>query len=204
MNDEACPIFTIGHSNHSFEEFIALLQQHGITALADVRSAPFSRFNPQFNKTSLEQETKSYGIKYVFLGRELGARPKDSSLYENGQVQFERLKHTTLFMEGIERVIQGAKQYTIALMCAEKDPLQCHRFLLVARALERPDIRVAHILATSEIESHEATLARLHDAADTKQDDLFDLKEDLILSSQEKRIAYIDKKRTIDKEQGKA
>ena len=123
MSDEKQRVFTIGHSNHSLEVFIALLRHHEITALADVRSAPFSRFSPQFNKTSLEKETKSHSIKYVFLGREFGARPKDSSLYESGQVQFERLKDTTLFRRGVERVIQGAKKYTIALMCAEKDPL---------------------------------------------------------------------------------
>ena len=202
MNDEKQRVFTIGHSNHSLEVLIALLRHHEITALADVRSSPFSRFSPQFNKTSLEQETKSHSIKYVFLGRELGARPKDLSLYESGQVQFERLKDTTLFRKGVERVIQGAKQYTIALMCAEKDPLQCHRFLLVACELEELGMPVAHILATGEVELHEATLARLHGAVDTRQDDLFDPKEDLILSSQKKRIAYVDKKHATDKEQG--
>ena len=204
MNNRARRILTIGHSNHSIEALVALLQQNEITALADVRSAPFSRFNPQFNKTSLEQETELHGIKYVFLGRELGARPENSSLYENGQVQFERLKDTTLFREGIERVIQGAKQYNIALMCAEKDPLQCHRFLLVACELEELGMPVAHILATGEIETHEATLARLHDASDTRQNDLFDSKEDLILSLQKKRIAYVDKKHATGKEQGTA
>ena len=181
-----------------------MLRHHEITALADVRSAPFSRFNSQFNKTSLEQETKLHGIRYVFLGHELGARPKDSSLYENGQVQFERLKDTTLFKEGIERIIQGTKQYNVALMCAEKDPLQCHRFLLVACELEEIGMPVAHILATGEIELHEATLARLPGVADERQDDLFDLKEDLILSSQKKRIAYVHKKHATDKEQGAA
>ena len=202
MNNRAHRIFTIGHSNHSLEAFITLLQQHGITALADVRSAPFSRFNPQFNKTSLEQEIKLHGIRYVFLGRELGARPKDSSLYENGQVQFERLKDTTLFREGIERVIQGTKQYNVALMCAEKDPLQCHRFLLVACAFEKLDIPIAHILATGEIEPHEATLARLPGAADERQDDLFDSKKELALSSQEKRIAYVEENTQPIKKRG--
>lgn len=201
MNNDKLQIFTIGHSNHSLETFVTLLQQHGITALVDVRSDPFSRFNSQFNKKELEQEIKIHGIKYVFLGCELGARPKDSSCYENGQVQYERLKDTALFKEGIKRVIQGAKQHTISLMCSEKDPLQCHRFLLVARALVKLDISVAHILATGDLESHEITMERLPDPAGVAQDDLFDSKEDLILSSQEKRVAYVDKKQTFNKKQ---
>ena len=199
MNSKKPQIFTVGHSNHSFETFVELLQQHGITALADVRSDPFSRFNPQFNKRELEQAIKTHGIKYVFLGRELGARPEDSSFYENGQVQYERLKDTAPFKEGIERVIQGAKQHTIALMCSEKDPSQCHRFLLVARALVKLDIPVAHILDTGDLEPHEITMARLPDPAGAAQDDLFDSKEDLVLSSQEKRVAYVDKKQTPKK-----
>lgn len=194
MNNGNYQIFTIGHSNHSIEAFVALLQQHGITALVDVRSDPFSRFNPQFNKKELEQETKICGIKYVFLGRELGARPKDPSCYEGGQVQYRRLKDTASFKKGIERVIQGAKQYTIALMCAEKNPLQCHRFLLIACALVKLDIPVTHILATGNLEPHEITMARLPDPAESRQDDLFDSKEELILSSQEKRVAHINRK----------
>lgn len=201
MSIKKFQIFTVGHSNHSLEEFVALLRQHEITALADVRSTPFSRFSPQFNKSDLEQEIKTHGIKYVFLGHELGARPEDQSCYENGRVQYKRLKKTALFKEGIERVIQGSKQHTIALMCAEKDPLQCHRFLLVASALVKLDISVAHILATGDLESHEITMGRLLDSTGLAQDDLFDSKEDLILSSQEKRVAYVDKKRETNKKQ---
>ena len=194
MNSENPQIFTIGHSSHSLEMFVSLLRQHRITALVDVRSAPFSRFSPQFNKADLEQAIKAHEIKYMFLGRELGGRPKDPSCYESGQVQYERLKDTALFKEGIERVIRESRQQTIALMCSEKDPLRCHRFLLVARALVKLDIPVAHILATGDLEPHEITIARLPDSAGAKQDDLFDLKEDLIFSQQEKRVAHIDKK----------
>lgn len=204
MNNRQCKIFTIGHSNHSLEMFVTLLQKHGITVLVDVRSAPFSRFNPQFNKEELKQEIKKHGIKYVFLGRELGARPEDPSCYENGQVQYERLKDTVPFKEGIERVIQGAEQHTVALMCSEKDPLQCHRFLLIARALVKLDTSVSHILATGDLEPHEITIARLPDPAGAAQDDLFHSKEDLILSSQEKRVAYVDKKHASNKKQGVA
>lgn len=202
MKNKKYLIFTIGHSNHSLEEFVALLQQHEITALVDVRSSPFSRFSPQFNKINLEQEMRKHHIKYVFLGRELGARPEDSSCYgENGKVQFGRLKDSALFQEGIERVMRGAQQHIIALMCSEKDPLQCHRFLLVSRALIKHNVDVSHILATGNLEPHEKTIARLPDPAGAEQDDLFDSKEDLVSLLQEKRIAYIDKEKTPDKTQ---
>ena len=132
------------------------------------------------------------------MGHELGARPKNLACYKNGQVQYERLKDTAPFKEGIERVIQGTKQHTIALMCSEKDPLQCHRFLLVARVLVKLDISVAHILATGDLEPHEITISRLLDLAVVAQDDLFELKENLILSSQEKRVAYVDEKQALN------
>ena len=205
MNNKKYQIFTIGHSSHPLEAFVALLQQHGITALVDVRSAPFSRFNPQFNKRELEKEIRIHGIKYVFLGRELGGRPEDPSCYnERKQVEYGRLKNTTSFKVGIERVIQGSKQYTIALMCSEKDPSRCHRFLFVARALVKLDIPVAHILATGDLESHEITMARLLDSSGVAQDGLFASKEDLILSAQEKRVAYVDKNYASKKQQGVA
>ena len=201
MKNKEHPVFTIGHSNHSFEEFVALLQKHGVTALVDVRSSPFSRFASQFNKINLEREVKKYHIKYVFLGRELGARPEDSSCYENGKVQFSRLKDTALFREGIERVIRGTQQHTIALMCSEKDPLQCHRFLLVACALVEHDIDVSHILATGNLETHDKTIGRLPDPAGAAQDDLFNSKENLVSLLQEKRIAYVDKEKASNKMQ---
>ena len=201
MKNKKHLVFTIGHSNHSLEEFVVLLQQHEITALVDVRSSPFSRFSPQFNKMNLERDMREHQVKYVFLGRELGARPKDSSCYEDGKVQFDRLKGTALFRDGIERVIRGTRQHTIALMCSEKDPLQCHRFLLVSRALVEHDVEVAHILATGNLETHEKTIGRLPDPAGAAQDDLFDSKENLASLLQEKRIAFVDKEKASNKMQ---
>src|SRR5437870_5320444 len=104
MSDHNHPVLTIGHSTHSMDAFIALLRQHGVTALADVRSAPFSRFNPQFNKEALKHSLKAHGIKYVFLGRELGARSPDRACYENGRVQYARLARTESFHAGLDRV----------------------------------------------------------------------------------------------------
>src|SRR5262249_40063791 len=141
------PVFTIGHSTHSSEGFLALLRLHGVTAVGDVRSAPYSRFNPQFNRETLSESLRRADIKYVFLGEALGARSKDSSCYVNGRVQYRCLARTDLFKGGIERVARGAEEYAIALMCAEKEPLDCHRTLLVSRALVERGLVVRHILA---------------------------------------------------------
>jgi uncharacterized protein (DUF488 family) len=195
------PVLTIGHSTHSLEAFVALLRQHSVTALAAVRSAPYSRFNPQFNREALEQGLKAHGIKYVFLGRELGARSDDRSCYENGRVQYARLARTELFRSGVERVVRGANDYRVALMCAEKEPLECHRTLLVARALAELGIVVQHILADGRLESHEATMERLLDVVGLPHQDLLRSKEELIaegLVRQEQRVAYVDEKPAAD------
>lgn len=197
MSEQVGSVFTVGHSTHSFEAFVALLKQHGVTALADVRSAPFSRFNPQFNKDALESGLKAHGIKYVFLGRELGARSDDRSCYENGRVKYARLARTDLFHRGIERVLRGAHEHRIALMCAEKDPLECHRTLLVARALDEQGVTVDHILADGRLESHGDAMLRLLDVVGQHGDDFLSSKEELIalaLAKQEERIAYEDEK----------
>jgi uncharacterized protein (DUF488 family) len=197
MTESDGVVFTIGHSTHSIATFIGLLRQHGITALADVRSAPYSRFNPQFNKEMLADELKAHGIRYVFLGCELGARSNDPSCYENGRVRYARLARTELFRKGIERVRNGANEYRIALMCAEKDPLECHRTLLVARVLEEQGVPVMHILGDGRLESHDETMTRLLDVLRMPREDLFKSRADLIaeaLRRQEEKVAYVDEK----------
>lgn len=188
-------VFTIGHSNHTFETFMALLVRHGVTAVADVRSAPFSRFNPQFSRDALIRDLKCHAIRYVFLGRELGARSADPSCYENGRVQYSRLARTELFSRGVEQVIREARDARVALLCAEKDPLDCHRALLVARALDERGIEVRHILADGRIETHHDAMERLLDVTGTPHEDLFRSKEELVaeaIAKQEERIAYVD------------
>ena len=201
MSTAGHPVFTIGHSTHSLEAFLAILQKYRVMALADVRSAPYSRFSPQFNRKNLEDILKLNGIKYVFLGRELGARSDDPSCYENGRIRYERLSRTALFQSGIERVVRGAKDYRIALMCAEKEPLECHRTLLVAHTLVKLGITVKHILADSQLESHEVTMERLLDLVGLPHEDLFCSKDELIANAlirQERRVAYCDEKLAAD------
>lgn len=197
MSDSHLTIFTIGHSKHTLDEFAGLLKQHGVTALADVRSTPFSRFNPQFNKDALAHELKARGIKYVFLGRELGARSDDRSCYENGRVQYVRLARSELFWQGIERVRRGADEHRIALMCAEKEPLDCHRTLLVARALDEQGVEVMHILGDGRLESHRDAMERLLEVTGLPRDDLFRSRAELVaeaLKRQEDKVAYVDEK----------
>ncbi len=186
-------LYTVGHSNHSVEKFIGLLTAHGITAIADVRSKPFSRRHPQFNKERLAAALSRRGIAYVFLGKELGARSEDPACYENGKVQYGRLAATPAFKAGIERVLTGAEKFRVALMCAEKEPLDCHRTLLVSRALEKAGACIAHILADGSVEPQEKTMARLVDLVGLSKDDLF-RRADLIADAcrlREDKIAYV-------------
>ena len=197
MSERVSTVFTIGHSTHSMEAFVALLKLHYVTALADVRSTPFSRFNPQFNKDALKRSLRAQGTNYVFLGRELGARSNDPSCYENGRVQYRRLARTELFRRGIERVISGAQEHRIVLMCAEREPLECHRTLLVARALDEQQVAVTHILSDGRLESHGEAMDRLLDVAGLPHEDLFRSRQDLIaqaLVRQEDKVAYVDEK----------
>jgi uncharacterized protein (DUF488 family) len=189
-------LFTVGHSNHPFDYFADLLKTHGVSAIADVRSAPYSRFAPQFSQDPLRRSLGEAGIRYVFLGRELGARSTDPSCYEHGRVRYDRLARTDLFQDGLDRLIQGSEREIVAIMCTEKDPLDCHRTLLVAREAIGRDCAVDHILADGSLESHQDSLLRLLDKMGQRQADLFTATEERIdraLSEQEARIAYVDR-----------
>lgn len=189
-------VLTIGHSNHPRGRFIELLRQHSVSALADVRSSPSSRQNPQFNKDPLNQVLKESGIAYVFLGKELGGRPRDLSCYDHGRVQYARVAKMPLFREGLRRVIDGSTRYRIALLCAEKEPLVCHRTLLIARELERNGIEVGHIHANGTLEPHRDAMVRLLRMLGLlEQRDMFKTEDELIAHActiQEERVAYVD------------
>ena len=144
-------IFTVGHSNTDFAGLARLLHQHGITAVADVRSQPYSRFLPHFSQRALRVSLREAGIRYVFLGHELGARPDDPACYVDGKASYERIAATPLFQEGLERLRNGMRSARIALLCAEKDPLVCHRTILVCRHLRQPGLTIQHILADGSL-----------------------------------------------------
>lgn len=156
-------LYTIGHSSHSQDRLIELLQTHTVSAIADVRSSPFSKFVPQFNKGVLETILREADIEYVFLGRELGARRSEESCYVDDRVCYERAAQMPLFRTGLERLFQGMDQYEVALMCSEADPITCHRTILVSREVRRarPDTRILHILDDGDTETHEDAEERL-------------------------------------------
>ncbi|MDE0306581.1 MAG: DUF488 domain-containing protein [Albidovulum sp.] len=162
-------IFTIGHSNHTMDFFLRLLIGHRVTGLADVRSAPYSRFNPHFNREQLAAACKDSGIMYAYLGRELGGRSDDQRCYENGRIRYDRVARTQLFSDGLRRILQGAKKYNVALMCAEKEPLHCHRTLLIGHELDKLGIEIAHIVPEGRPEPHSKAMERLLAEFDRKE-----------------------------------
>ncbi len=186
-------LYTIGHSNHPIEGFLTLLRQHGVTALADVRSHPYSRHVPHFSHDELKASLKMAGIAYSFLGKELGARTPNRACYRQGKVQYELLAKEPLFLEGLERVHRGMQKYTIALICSEKDPLECHRAILVARHLYENGTHVAHILSNGSLLGHGDLEKRMLELHKLPERSLIDQKEELLQEAyllQGGRIAY--------------
>jgi uncharacterized protein (DUF488 family) len=196
-------IYTIGHSTHPIDEFIGLLKMHGITAVADVRSDPYSRYNPQFNRENLQPELKRHAIAYVFLGKELGPRSDDPACYEDGKVSYRRLARTTVFQEGLKRVRQGMGSYRIALMCSEKDPITCHRTILVCRHLLESGARILHILEDGSIEENDALIKRLMELLKLSDKDLFTTPEEMVQRAydiQGEKIAFVPRNHTASPE----
>ena len=174
-----------------------MLQLHDVTAVADVRSAPYSRFNPQFNREPFAEALGTEGIRYVYLGNALGGRSEDPVCYEDGRIRYDRVAATESFKSGLARVLHGAAEYRIALMCAEKEPLDCHRTLLVSRALDEQGVDVAHIHADGRLEPHGEAMDRLLDFLGLPREDLYRTREELIATAvarQSERIAYVDDK----------
>ena len=193
------PVFTVGHSNHTPEAFLQLLLRHGIDEVADVRSAPYSRYTPHFNHESLQRMLGDLGIAYTYLGGELGGRPTDRSCYDaDGRVQYDRVAETDLFDDGIRRVTRAADECRVALLCTEKEPLECHRTLLVARALADRGVAVAHILADGSLEGQADAMLRLVEIHKLPPGgDMFRSPDDVIAEAatrQARKFAYVGEK----------
>ncbi|MBL8191332.1 MAG: DUF488 domain-containing protein, partial [Acidobacteria bacterium] len=145
-------LFSIGHSNASIEKFLTLLKQHEITLLADVRSQPYSRYNPHFGREALKQAVMAESINYVFLGDRIGGKPADASLLlPNGKVDYDKLAATEVFQNGIGQLLELAETNKVSFMCAEADFRHCHRYWLITRTLVERGIEVQHILHTGEV-----------------------------------------------------
>ena len=155
------PLFTIGHSNHTAERLIELLRQHGITAVVDVRSSPYSKHVPHFDRELLGQALSEQGMDYVYAGGELGARPRSLQCYRDGRADFQCIRKAAAFAQGLSRLRELAGKQRVAVLCAEKDPLDCHRMILVCRALRTAGLQIRHIHADGRAESHEDAERRL-------------------------------------------
>ena len=161
----AFDLFTIGHSNIPADRLIALLRGAGVDAIADVRSIPASRFCPWFSAKNLAPLLAGANLDYAFFGNALGGRPHDPSLYCDGVADYEAMAQRPGFRADLDRLLAMARERRLCLMCSERDPLDCHRCLLVARALAARGVSIAHSLHNGEVESHTATERRLVKAA---------------------------------------
>jgi len=153
-NEQSNILYTIGHSNHKIEDFIGLLKKHRINCIADVRSTPYSQYNTQFNRELLTIDLRNANIEYIYFGDQLGARPDNANCYNENRVNFEYLAKTEQFHVGLDRLVNTSSKYIVALMCAEKDPIECHRFILVCRNLKNIGLHIKHILSDGNIEDN--------------------------------------------------
>jgi uncharacterized protein (DUF488 family) len=202
-SDPVNTLFTIGHSNHETIVLLHLLRTHAVQAVADVRSHPYSSRFPQFNAPVLERNLKESGLLYAFLGRELGARREEPCCYVDGQARYDLVAKTSAFAEGLDRVLKGLANYRLALLCAEKDPLTCHRTILVCRHLRSKGFPIQHILPDGSLESHEAAENRLLILLGKEQPSLFATREQLIeeaYDEQGRHIAFRQTNRAFEED----
>lgn len=160
---KATTIYSIGHGSKKIENFIAELQSYDILFLLDIRSKPFSKWNPQFNQNELKFILEENGIKYVFVGDTLGGLPEDRSCYDyNGKVVYDLIKEKDFFKEGLERLTNANKKHIkLAIMCSESKPEECHRSKLIGQELLRKNISLKHIVSDKIVKSQEIVMAEL-------------------------------------------
>jgi len=185
-------VYTIGHSNGTAGHLLGLLNLHGVTAVADVRSQPYSRFNSQFKREELASVLKMSGLEYFFLGRELGARSSDPACYRDGRAQYSLIAKTPIFERGIEQLRERTETFRIAIMCAEKEPLSCHRSILIGRYLHERRWDVRHILEDGTLEAHDASLLRLLALHGMQENNLFHTKDELVAIAYERQAEQIE------------
>ncbi len=138
-------IYTIGHSNITPEAFIEILKTFKIQLVMDVRSSPYSKFVPHFNRENLKITLNDNDIKYIFIGHQIGGKPKDKKYYQDGKVNYDLIAETDHFKEGINKIIELNKDNDLVLMCSEEDPYNCHRHHLITQTLIKNGLEVVHI-----------------------------------------------------------
>lgn len=144
--------YTIGHSGHSIDKFVRLLEARQIEVVVDVRSRPYSKYHRHFSYDAIAENLRDRGLRYLFLGKELGGKPDEEEFYDGGRPDYDKLRGSDRFAEGLTRLLKGLGEYRIALMCAEEDPARCHRQHLIAPALEAEGFRVEHLRADGSSE----------------------------------------------------
>jgi len=174
-----CALFTIGHSNLPLETFLELLRANRIAVLADTRSQPYSRFAPHFNARELDGAVMKVGLRYLFLGKELGGRPEEAEFYDaEGYVLYGRLAESPQFLSGMAQLEAEAAQRRVAILCSEENPSVCHRRLLITRVLTARGVPVCHIRGDGRVQTEAELLAE--DEAEKNrggQQSLFDAEE---------------------------
>ena len=160
----AARLFTIGHSNHELDRFLNLLRRAGVTAIADVRSSPFSQRYPQFNQPQLRQALGQHRVGYIHLGDELGGRPGDAGMYDGeGRVDYWRVRQGRVFRAGLVRLLEAVEDHAVAMLCTEEDPLECHRGLMICPELVEHGIRPRHVRGNGSLETTPQLELRLSD-----------------------------------------
>jgi uncharacterized protein (DUF488 family) len=180
-------LFSIGHSNIPAARFVAMLRDRGIDSIADVRSTPLSRRFPWFSGKALAATLTQHGMAYLPYGDTLGGRPRDAALYRDGVADYEAMARQPDFQIGLDRLLADAARSRVCLMCAEREPLDCHRCLLVARALAERGLTIGHILHDGSLEPHAATEQRLLALAGAS--------DDLFVTGQDERLAAAYRRR---------
>ena len=152
--------FTLGHSNLSIETWLALVRRHGIEAVVDTRSSPYSKYVPQFDRELMQRSLEEAGVRYLYLGAELGGRPANPDYYDaSGRVLYSRLRDDPRFQAAIARLESGMERFRVALLCGEEDPAHCHRRLLIGRVLCERGHTMQHIRGDGRLDSDEAVAA---------------------------------------------
>lgn len=186
------PLYTIGHSDCDQAHIIHLLKDYGVETVVDVRSYPYSGRNPQFNREALRYALRKAGMTHLFLGRELGARREESECYVNGQAKYDLIEKTQTFRAGLERLRIGVERFQIALLCAEHDPITCHRMILVSKCLRKDVPEIRHIRRDGTYETNEQAEKRLLSVLGLKTAFANSVVVEQAYHLQGEKIAYVD------------
>lgn len=184
-------IYTIGHSTRDVQDLIQVLRTHGVQRVIDIRSVPYSGYSPQYNRESITASLDGAGIQYLFDGERLGARSADPNMYIDDKVSYKKLAHSDLVQSGIRDLVDNSRSLSVAIMCTERDPLACHRSILVARVIEELGQKVIHIVDAKNSESHDEAIERLLHEEKLSLGDMFRTDAETIDLAYEKRETVI-------------